>query len=144
MWYILSFEMVHKTKGIFWCGIWEASFFPYFQLGLIDFGFYLLLLNSCLTKSAIGNLSHLSSNLSSLDSLCKNTPTNIRMIYEAKTRWVKHIFRDFFIFCRINMYGLECFRCVCHEILSRIDLNLLQSGWYFTGLIIMVHQHCTW
>ena len=47
-------------------------------------------------------------------------------------------------FCRINLYGLECFRCVCHELLSRIYLTLLLSVWTFNLLRIMVHYPYNW
>ena len=47
-------------------------------------------------------------------------------------------------FCRINLYGLECFRCVCHELLIRIYLTLLLSVWTFNLLRIMVHYPYNW
>ena len=33
-----------------------------------------------------------------------------------------------FTFCKINVYGLECFRGLFHTLLSRISLTLLPSG----------------
>ena len=35
---------------------------------------------------------------------------------------------------------MECFRCVCHDILSEIYLTLLPYGWYFTRLRIIFHH----
>ena len=46
-------------------------------------------------------------------------------------------------FCKINLYGLECFICVCHGHLSIIFLPFLPLGWSFTRLIIMFHLPCT-
>ena len=95
-------------------------------------------------KSVVGILRQLRLTLSILESLYKNKPTNIRMIDEAKKRWVQNPYGDFFTCRKINKYGLECFRCVCHELLSIISVKLIPSGWYFTGLIIMLHHPCTW
>ena len=39
------------------------------------------------------------------------------------------------------MYGLEYFRCVCHELLSTFSPILLPYGWAFTGFRIMVHHY---
>ena len=43
MWHILYFEIVHKIKGLFL--VWTlGGFFLAFQLGLIEFEFYLLVM----------------------------------------------------------------------------------------------------
>ena len=39
---------------------------------------------------------------------------------------------------------LVMFICVCHDILSIISPTLLPTGWYFTGMKIMVRHPCTW
>ena len=115
-----------------------------FQLGLLEFGFPILVLYFCLAKSFVGTLIHLILTFSSLESLRKNKPPNIRIIAEAKKIWLQNPSGYFFKFCRINVYGLECFRCLCHEILNRISLTFIPPSWYFTGLIIMVHHSCTY
>ena len=124
MWHILSFTILQTTKGLFL--VWHlGGFFIVFQLGLIEFGFSLLVLNFCLAKSVAGTLIHLILTLSILDSLCKNKLPNIRTISETKKRLVQNPPVSFFTFWKINVYGLECFRCVCHDLLSRISLTLL-------------------
>ena len=96
----------------------------------------------CLTKSVSGTLSQLSLTLSSLEILCKNRPPYIMIIDEANKRWVKNPSGGLFTFFQINMYGLEYFRCVYHEILGRIFVSLLPYGWDFTGLRSMVRHPC--
>ena len=96
-----------------------------------------------LTKLVVGTLSHFIYTLSILDRLCKNKPPNIRIIDKTKKRWVQNSSGGFFICCKINVYGLECYRCVCYELLGRFSLTFLQSGRSFTGLRIMFHQPCT-
>ena len=77
--------MIHNTKGMFLvCPL--GGIFIAFQMGSLEFGFYLLVLNFCLSKSVVGILSHLILTLSILKSLFKNIPPNIRMIAEAKKR----------------------------------------------------------
>ena len=143
MWNILSFEIVQKTKSLFLvCHL--GGFFLALQLGLLEFVLSLRVLYFYLEKSVFGDLSHLSLTFSILESLCKNKSLNIRMITEAKKRWVQnHPYGGFFTFCKINVYGLEYFICVCHDILSRISITLLPSCWYFTVLRIMVLHPCT-
>ena len=127
MLHIPSLEISHNTKGIFWvCPL--GGFFLAYQLGLLKFGFYLLVLNFCLSNSVVGNLSHLILTLSILDIKCKNIPPNISMIDDSKKRLVKNPSGGFFTFCKISVYGMEFFRCVLHVILSRIYLTLLPSG----------------
>ena len=65
--------------------VWPlGSLFLAFQLVLLEFGFSLLVLHFCLTKSVVGTLSHLIFNFIIFKILCKNTPPNIRAIAEAK------------------------------------------------------------
>ena len=85
IWNTLSFEIVLKKKGLFLvCPL--GGLFLAFQLGLLEFGFSLLILHFCLAGSVVGTFSHLILNFIILESLCKNTPQNIRMIDEAKKR----------------------------------------------------------
>ena len=140
MWNTISFEIVQKNILGVACG---GGFFLALQISLIEFGLSLLVLNFCLTNSVVRTLSQLSLTLCSLDILRKNKRLNIKIIDEAKKIWVQNPSGGFFTFCKINIYVSGCFRCVCHEILSRLSLTLIQSGWYFTGLIIMVHYPCT-
>ena len=143
MWYILFFEIRQKTKDIFL--VWPlGGFFIAFQLGLIEFVLSLLDIYVCLTKSFVENCIHIILNLSSLKSLCKIIPPNIRIIYEAKKRLVQDTSGGFLHFCKINVYVLECFGCVYHELLSVISLTLLPSRRYFTVSIIIVHRPFTW
>ena len=143
MWHILYFEIIQKTKGLFL--VWLlGGFFLAFRLDLLEFGFYLLVLNFCLAKSSVDTIIHLRLTLSSLDSLCKNKPPNIKIISEAKKIWLQNPSGGFFNFFKINVHGLEYFRCVCHEILSRISLSLIPYGWYFTRMRIIFHHSCTW
>ena len=124
--------------------VWPlGGFFLALQISLIEFGLSLLVLNFCLAYSVVRTLSQLSLTLCSLEILRKNKRLNIRMIDEAKKIWVQNPSGGFFTFCKINIYVSECFRCVCHEILSRLSLTLIQAVWYFTVLIIMVHYPCT-
>ena len=143
MWHIISFEILYNTKGLFL--LWTlGGLFIAFQMGLLYFVLSLQVMHFCLSMSVVGTLIHFILTLSSLDRLCKNKPPNMRMIYEAKKRWVKNPSGGFFTFCKINMYDLECFRCVCHYLLSRISLTLIPLGWYFAGLIIMVQHPFNW
>ena len=143
MWNIQSFEKFHKKKGMFL--VWSlGGLFLAFQLGLIEFVLSLLDTNVCLTKSFVENCIHIILNLSSLKSLCKIIPPNIRIIYEAKKRLVQDTSGGFIHFCKINVYLLECFGCVYHELLSVISLTLLPSRRYFTVSIIIVHRPFTW
>ena len=142
MWYILSSEIVHYTKGLFFCNL--GLLFITFQTGLIGFFSSLLVLYFCFSKSVVGTLRYLRYNFIILESLCKNMILNIMIISEAKKRWVKNPYELSLTFCRITVYDLECFRCVWIELLSRIYLTLIPFGLYFTGLIIMVHHPYTW
>ena len=75
----ILFEKIQQTKGLFL--VWPLGvLFLSFQMGLIGFGLSLLFMHFYLSKSTVGTLNHLSLTLSSLYSLCKNTPLNIRMI----------------------------------------------------------------
>ena len=69
-WHILFFNIVQKTKGLFWCGLWGVLFLA-FKLSLLEFGFFLLIMNYFITKSVVENLSNLILTLTILDSLCK-------------------------------------------------------------------------
>ena len=97
-------------------------------------------MNFCLEKSVVGTLSQWFLNLIILKSLCKNKPPNIMIIGEEKKRWVQDPSGGFFTFYKINMYGLECFRYVCDELLSRIllhcyhmvELLLVLESWSIT------------
>ena len=143
MWYILSFEIVKKTKGLFL--VWPlGGLFITFQPSLLEFRFSLLVLNFCSTELVVVTLIQFRLTLSILENLSKNKPQNIRMIYETKKRWVQDPYGGFFNFCKINIYGLECYRCVCHDLLSRIYVTLLPSSKKFTGIIIMVHHPYTY
>ena len=85
MWDILYFEIVHKTKGVFL--VWPlGGLYLAFQLSILEFGFSLLVLIFFLAKSVVGTLIQLKFNLSSLESLCKNKPPNIRLFDEVKKR----------------------------------------------------------
>ena len=68
MWYILSFEIMQNTKGLFL--VWPlGEFFIAFKLGFLEFGLYLLVLHFCLAKSVFGTLIHFSLNFGILDRL---------------------------------------------------------------------------
>ena len=121
---------MQKTKGLFLVGPLGGLFIA-FQLGLLEFGFSLLILHFCLKNSVVDTLSHLRFNFIIFEILCKNKPQNIKMIAEAKKRQVKNRSGGFFNFCKIYVYGLECFRCVFYDLLSRVYIKLLSSGWYF-------------
>ena len=41
---------------------------------------------------------------------------------------IKNPSDGFFTFGKINMYGLEYFKSMCHELLGRISVTLLPSG----------------
>ena len=85
MWHILSLEIELKKKVIFL--VWPlAGFFHDFQLRLLEFGFYLLVLVFYFSESVVGTLSYLRLTVRILESLCKNTPPKIRTISEAKKR----------------------------------------------------------
>ena len=76
---------MQKTKGLFL--VWPlGGLILDFQLGLIEFGLSILVLNFCLIKLVVETLIYLRLTLSSLDSLCKNKPPHIKMIVEAKNR----------------------------------------------------------
>ena len=117
MWNILSFENLQQIKCIFL--VWPlGGFFLDFQLGLICFEFYLLVLHFCLKKSVVDIFRNLSFTVSILDNIYINKPPNIRMIAGSNKIIFKNPSGSLFTFCRINVYGLECFRCVCHDRLS--------------------------
>ena len=84
MWYILSFGILQKKKGMFLVGSLE-EFFLAFKLGLSESLFSFLVLYFCLSRSVFGTLMRLNLNLSIIERLYKNIPPNIRMIYEAKS-----------------------------------------------------------
>ena len=65
------------------------------------------------------------------------------MISDANNYWLHNPSRGFFTLCRINFYGLECFRWVCPELFSRVFLTLQPYSWDFTRIIFMVHHPCT-
>ena len=135
-------KIFQKTKVLFL--VWPlGGFFLAFRLGLLESGFSLLVLHFFSCKVSCCTLIHLIPTLSSLEILCKNKPPRIKTIYEAKKRLAQNPSGGFFTFCKINMYRLECLRCLCHDILSRIFLTLLPSGWYFSGLRIMFRHPCT-
>ena len=71
-----------------------------------------MVLHFFLSKSVVDTLIQLIFNLSNLERPCKIKAPNIKMIDEAKKRRVKDPSGGFFNCCKINMYGLECFRCV--------------------------------
>ena len=98
----------------------------------------------CSEKSAVCTLTHLRFNLISPEIICKNVPLNISMIIKAKKRLVQHPPGGFFNFCIISVYGLECFICVWHDLLSRNSLTLKQSVKYSTRILIMVHHACNY
>ena len=54
-----------------------------------------------LVKSVVGTLSHFISALSILEIICESKPPNIRMIYDAKKRWVKNPYGGFFTFVKL-------------------------------------------
>ena len=85
MWNIRSFENVRYKKVLFL--VWPfGGLFIALQLGLIGFGFSLVVIKFCLEKSEVVTLSYLSLNLISLVSLCKDIPPKIMIIYEVKKR----------------------------------------------------------
>ena len=121
-----------KQRVYFLCDLWEASLLPsnWAYLNLYSSSwFYIFFFQSQLLEPYTIEL-----DLSILESLCKNKPPNIRMVAEARNIRVKNISGGFFTFCKINMYGLECFRCVFHELLSIISLTLLKYGWFLLEL----------
>ena len=65
------------------------GFFLAFHLVLIGFEVSLMVIHYCLAKSVDDTLGHLILTLSSLYSLCKNIPLDIRTIAETKNRLVK-------------------------------------------------------
>ena len=117
-------KLCRRQRVCFRCGLWEDSLLPsnWVQLNLDSPSWI------CIFVLQNSTFRHLSLTLSSLESLCKNKPPTIRMIYESKKRRVQNPSGGFFTFCKINVYGLECFRCVFHDILSRISLTLLPYG----------------
>ena len=65
MCHIISFEILKNTMGLFL--VWPLrGFFLAFQLGLLEFGFSLLVPHYFLEKSVLDTLSHLSLILTSL------------------------------------------------------------------------------
>ena len=93
MWHILSFEIVSNTKGLFL--VWPlGGFFFFFQR------LSLLVIYVCLAKSVVDALIHLSLTFISVESVCKNLPTKIRIIDEAKKRWVQNPSGGFFNFVK--------------------------------------------
>ena len=86
MWHIPSFEIVHKTKGLFL--VWPLGGpFLAFKLRLLEFVLSLLGPHLRLAKSVVGILSQLRLTFSILESQRENKPPKIRMIDEAKKRW---------------------------------------------------------
>ena len=76
---------MHKTKGLFL--VWPlGGFILASQPGLIEFGLSILVIHFCLERLVVGTLIYLGLTLISLESLCKNKPPNIRMIFEAKNK----------------------------------------------------------
>ena len=113
--------------------VWHlGGLFLAFQLGLLYFGFSLLFLQFCLEKLTVGTFITLSFNFSITESLCKNIPLNIRVIVEANKIWLQNPYVGFVTFCIINLYGLECFRCVCHDLFSRFFFN----GYHLFGVLL--------
>ena len=126
----------------FQCDLWEASFIPSNWVYL-DF-YSSSWLWFFLSESVVGTLRHLSLAFRILEILCKNKPPTIIMIDGAKKRRAQKQFGGFFAFCKINLYGLKCFRCVWHDLFNRIPLTFIPSGWDFTVLIIISHHPCNW
>ena len=88
MWNIISFEILQKTKGLYL--VWHlGGFFIALQLSLLEFGFSLLVLSFCLSKSVFSILIQFSLTFNILYSPCKNKPPNIRMVAESKKGLVK-------------------------------------------------------
>ena len=137
MWHILPFEILQKTKGLFL--VWALGLLFCLLTGFT----WIWILNLCLTKILLKPLSIRAWFWLSWVSYVNNIPPNIMMISEAKKRGQQYPYGGLFTFCKINMYGLECFRCVYHEILSIMYLTFLPSDWDFTELRIMVHHPCT-
>ena len=125
--HILLFDIVQYTKGLFSVGT-LGGFFLAFQLGLIGFGFDLLVLQYFLSKSVVGTIIHLSLTFIIMKRLCKNRPPKIRMIAEAKNIRVQNSSGLLLIVFRINMYILEFSRCVGYYLSSRISLEFLTYG----------------
>ena len=124
MWHIPPFKISQRTKGLFF--VWPlGGLFLDIPLVLLEFGFYLMIIHFLIEKSVVDTLSHLGWTFIIMERLCKSIPPNIRMIDNSKKRRVKSPSGGFFALCKINVYGLECFRYVCHEILIRIDLTFL-------------------
>ena len=127
MWQIQYFEILQKTKGLFL--VWTLGlFFLALQMSFLEFGFSILVLQFFLAKSVVLTLGYLSLTLSILESQLKIIPPSSRIISEANKIRVKIPSGGFFTFCKVNVYGLECFRRGCHEILSIISVTLLPSG----------------
>ena len=103
MLHILSFENVHKNKGVLLMRN-LGGFFIAFHLGLIELKLPLLVM-IFLAKSVVGTLKHLCLTLISLKSICKNIPPNISMIDEAKKKRVQFPSEGFFNFCKIYAWG---------------------------------------
>ena len=74
---------MHNKKGLF-IVLPLGGLFMGFQLGWLEFLFSLLTIHFWLEKSVVGTLRNLRFTLSSLESLYKNIPPNIRVISEAK------------------------------------------------------------
>ena len=85
MWHILSFDIGQEDKGYVFSVFFERLF-PAFQLGLLEFGLSLMVLNFCIEDSVVKTLSNLRFYLRILENFCKNKPPNIRMIAEAKKK----------------------------------------------------------
>ena len=99
MWHIPSFWNSAEKNCLFL--LWPlGGFFLAFQLRLLEFGFSLLVLHFCLSNSVVGNISQLSLTLSIPDILCKNKPSNIRIIVKANNRWVQNPYVVFFPFVK--------------------------------------------
>ena len=135
-------KFCRKQRVYYWCGLEEVDFWTSNWVYL-NFDSPSWFCNFLLKIQLLAPLS-ICLNLIILESLCENKPQNIRIIAEVKKIRVKNPSGGCFTFCTINVYGLECFKCVWHDILRRIYLTLPPSGWYFTGLRIMVRHPCTW
>ena len=124
--------------------VWPlGGFFIYFQLGLLEFGLYLLVMKFFFQSKLLGPwaiwywlwiswIYYVKIYHQILELLTRQRRDEYKIHLEASS-----------IIVKINVYGLEFFRCMRHDLLSIISLTLIPYGWDFTRLQIMVHHHCT-
>ena len=120
-----TLKLCIKQRFYFWCGLWKAYLLPSYWDYL---NFHSTSWLCIFVLPVVFTLIHFTFNLSSLEILFKIKPLDIWMITEAKKRRVQNPSICFFIFCKINVEGFECFRCVCNEFLSRISRTMLTYG----------------